>query len=269
MKKILPLFLVALLLCEMTLNAVAAPSRVKKSIIKQTGRKVASTQVVSKKNFYLFGGVDLGYAMYSKSTASTLPDGTRSGIDIGVHALASYYLGSFVFDGGLGFAFLSSSGTDTTGAPLTVKTGTIYLDFSPRFRLDQNWQIGPELQFWLGGDKGLDPDLLSASNNAFMGGAVVAYEWTTAGNKFRVGARWNTDFNVLDRNLNVIQAFFQIGFGLGEGSRSYPQFNEELKRSDLENVQSAPVEQVAPEPIENNEVEPEPELMSTPAPVEQ
>ncbi len=268
MKKRYSLCLVAVLMGGLIFNADAAPSRIKKNSIKPTFRKVASTRTVSQKSFYLFGGIDLGYAMYSQSTAATLPDGSRSGIDVGVHGLASYYLGSFVFDGGLGFAYLSSSGNASSGTILSVKTGTIYLDFSPRYRLDQNWQIGPEFQFWLGGDKGLDPNLLSASNNAFMGGAIVAFEWMDVTKKYRIGARWNMDFNVSDRNLNVIQAFFEIGFGMGEGTRQRPQFNEELKNSDIENVQTTPVEQVAPEPMPSNEVEPEPEVMSTPAPIE-
>lgn len=262
-------WLSAVLVGGIILNANAAPLRNKRKPVQITYRKVASARVASEKSFYLFGGINLGYAMYSKSDAALLPDGSRSGIDIGVDGLASFYLTNFVFDGGFGFAFLSSSGTSSAGAPISVKTRTLYLDFSPRYRLDENWQIGPELQFWLGGDKGLDPNLFSESNNALMGGAIVAYEWMTDATKYRVGARWNMDFNISDRNLNVIQAFFQIGFGPGSASRERPQFNEELKETDIEKVQPEPVEQVTPEPAPEPEVQSEPEVMSTPAPVEE
>lgn len=229
-------------------------------------------EVWNEKKFYLFGGIDAGYASYSQSTF--LNDVSKSGYDLGVRGLAAYYMKKWVIDGGLGFAFLSSSGTDSTGVKQRVTTRTIYADLSPRYRFRQNWQFGPELQYWFGSDNGLNSNYNStASNNALMGGVQLMYEWQKDNDptKYRAGLRWNMDLNIEARNLNVIQVFFQIGFSPGGGSNDdAPRYTEELKESDLEQAEP----EVLPAPaLESNEVlpepEPEPEVMSTPAPLEE
>jgi hypothetical protein len=177
----------ALLSVGLSLNADAAPvmrssevgaeaasnttSRVKKTeapVVKNTSA-TASTQKNTpakktvappiQKKFLIFGGLDLGMAFYSETGART--DGPRSGFDFGVRGLVAYYLDSWVIDGGLGYFILNSSGTDTLNVPISSSTRTIYVDLSPRYRLDENWQIGPELQFWTTSDYGLNESIRS------------------------------------------------------------------------------------------------------------
>ena len=54
-----------------------------------------------EKQFYIFGGIDLGMASYSASALST--DVSRTGVVLGARALASYYAKNWLVDGGLGF----------------------------------------------------------------------------------------------------------------------------------------------------------------------
>jgi outer membrane protein OmpA-like peptidoglycan-associated protein len=229
----------------------------------------APREIWNEKKFYLFGGIDLGLGSYAKSVVST--DTSRSGLAIGIRALAAYYTKKWVLDGGLGFSFISSSGTNTTSDILRVYTRTIFIDASARYRFNQNWQFGPELQYWLGTDNGLNANIFSSDkNNALMGGVQLIYEWMNDPNKYRIGARWNMDLNIADRNLNVFQLFFQIGFSPGGGSNEddRPKYTEELKESDLEQAEPEILPAPEPEPVEVLP-EPEPEVMSTPAPIEE
>ncbi len=268
----------ALLSVGLSLNADAAPvmrsselgaeasrtttSRVKKTeapVVKNTSA-TASTQKNTpakktvappiQKKFLIFGGLDLGMAFYSETGART--DGPRSGFDFGVRGLVAYYLDSWVIDGGLGYFILNSSGTDTLNVPISSSIRTIYVDLSPRYRLDENWQIGPELQFWTTSDYGLNESIRSLeSNNALMAGVQAMYEWG-AEKKYRVGARWNMDLNEPSRNLNVVQGFFQISFGGFGTKRDENPYLEEMRESDIESADALP--------------DPEPVVVPTPAP---
>ena len=275
-------FVGVLLLSSLSLNSFAAPVRGKKikpinsssnnSYSKNSSDSDFSPhEIWNEKKFYLFGGIDLGYASYSQSTFPN--DAAKKGMALGVRGLAAYYAKKWVIDGGLGFAFLSSSGTSVTSEKQKVYTRTVYGDISPRYRFNQNWQFGPELQYWFGSDNGLNSYFgSSASNHALMGGVQLIYEWQqeNEATKYRLGARWNMDLNIDPRNLNVFQLFFQIGFSPFGGSAEKPRITEELKQSDLEQVEPEPLPAATPDPTPEEVVpEPEPEVMSTPAPVEE
>ena len=263
----------AVLLSNLFLNANADPARTRSGPQKNKYShgnygSDSSSSAWDEKTFYLFGGADLGLASYGQSVS--VSDAKRSGVDLGARALAAYYSKNWVIDGGLGFALVSSSGTNAAGLALKVTTRTGYLDFSPRYRLNKKWQFGPELQYWLSADNGLDVNINSLdTNHALIAGLQGVYEWMKGANKYRFGARWNTALNVPSRSFNVFQLFFQIGFSPGGGSNAEDEHRntEELKESDLEKVEAEPMDAPAP-PKEEVTTDPEPEVMSTPAPVE-
>jgi outer membrane protein OmpA-like peptidoglycan-associated protein len=251
----------ALLSFGIALNALAAPtlnpSKQKPTATpSQKSKPVAvvarKETPVDQKKFLIFGGLDLGMALYSETGQQS--DGPRSGFDFGVRGLVAYYLDSWVIDGGLGFLFISSSGTNYKPTPERISSSvrTVFFDLSPRYRLDEHWQIGPELQFWTTSDYGLNRDLnLRDSNNALMAGVQTMYEWG-AEKKYRVGARWNMDLNASDRDLHVIQGFFQMSFsGFGSKDQTNP-YLEEMRESDVEKAEDLP--------------DPEPVVLPTPAP---
>jgi outer membrane protein OmpA-like peptidoglycan-associated protein len=249
----------ALLSFGIALNALAAPTlnQAKQKPIAAPPQKAKPVAVVAQqeapvdqKKFLIFGGLDLGMALYSETGA--LSDGSRSGFDFGVRGLLAYYLDSWVIDGGLGFLFISASGTSQLNQGLSSSTRTVFLDLSPRYRLDEHWQIGPELQFWTTTDKGLNSNITDTStNNALMAGLQTMYEWG-AEKKYRVGARWNMDLNASDRDLHVIQGFFQMSFsGFGSKDKTNP-YLEEMRESDVDKAEDLP--------------DPEPVVVPTPAP---
>jgi outer membrane protein OmpA-like peptidoglycan-associated protein len=249
----------ALLSFGIALNALAAPTlnptkQKPTATPPQKSKPVAvvaqKSAPVDQKKFLIFGGLDLGMALYSETGA--LSDGPRSGFDFGVRGLVAYYLDSWVIDGGLGFLFISASGTSQLNQGLSSSTRTVFLDLSPRYRLDEHWQIGPELQFWTTTDKGLNSNITDTStNNALMAGLQTMYEWG-AEKKYRVGARWNMDLNASDRDLHVIQGFFQMSFsGFGSKDQTNP-YLEVMRESDVEKAEDLP--------------DPEPVVLPTPAP---
>jgi outer membrane protein OmpA-like peptidoglycan-associated protein len=200
----------------------------------------------NEKAFYIFGGIDLGVASYSATSTTYAVNGTtegdlsRSGFDGGFRALLAYYAKKWVIDGGLGWEYLKNTEKFTDGNQLNVTTRTAYLDLSPRYRLTQNWQLGPEFEYWLGSDNGVnDNPGATTSNNLFLGGAQVMYEWMDNDNKFRVGGRWLTAFNGGDRSINVFQLFFQVGFTIFDSSKKADEepvthYNETVNAGDLD-----------------------------------
>ena len=233
-----------------------------------------------EKPWYVFLGADAGFSSYGAYNSAL--EGTRSGFHGGFRGLLAHYSKKWVIDGGLGFHFISNSGTnpDATSSQTKVTTRGVYLDLSPRYRAGKNWQIGPELEYWASTDNGLNQNALdgTTTNHAIFGGAQVAYEWPSSQNKYRLGARYLKNFNLTQRSVNVIQAFFQIGFSVFDSSpdrdeeeRPAPRHvePEQVNDSDMRSQYvspndplplATPSEEASPTPW------PEPEVMSTPAP---
>ena len=142
---------------------------------------------------------------------------------------------------------------------LLASTRNVYLDFSPRYRLNPHWQVGPEFEYWLGTDKGLNPTIpgsdtiAETSNTSAWIGLQAIYEWMDS-NKFRVGARALTDLNVQGRTVSIYQVFFQIGFDVfgGAVADTRPRNVEQINEQDLDRgtkYDPAPLPMSTPEPV--------------------
>lgn len=219
--------------------------------------------------WWLFLGADVGLSSFSTFNDSAA-EASRSGIHLGVRALVARYFNKWVIDGGLGWQFLQNSATYPSGDKIKVTTRAGYADLSGRYRFPRsNWQLGPELQFWLSQDNGLNPNVFdNSSNNAFMAGLQVINEWPSDPNRFRFGGRWLTDLNVTGRSAHVFQIFFQIGFSLSGRPGETPRKTEQINEGDLEKA-SAYTPPVDPLPIATPEPPPpsDPLPIPTPAPI--
>ena len=236
-------------------------------------RPAAQEDSDSEAPWYIFIGGDAGisnYSAYNNSSTET----ARSGFQGGARLLLAHYWDSWVIDGGLGWQYINNSGTNSDGTQNTDNSKNIYLDLSPRYRLTQNIQLGPEVEYWLSTDQGLNPtipgtDTISnASNTSFWIGAQALYEWT-GDQKIRLGARGLYGISVSGRTVDVFQGFIQIGFDVfnssPDTSRSrYEQVNEaDLHRAEeLAPREALPMATPEPSPEPLN---PNPVVMSTPA----
>ena len=271
MKKKSYVLLVAVFFLSVPSLVWSAPSRARK-------QPTAYVDSVTEAPWYLFLGADLGYSHYStyKDSATEAP---RGGSEFGARMLLAHYTYSWVIDGGLGYQIINNKGTNGDGSQNSDNTRNVYADFSPRFRLDQNWQIGPEFQYWLGTDKGLNPTVAGSDtiaegdNSSAWIGVQALYEWTDE-HKFRLGARYLMDLNVADRSVTILQAFFQMGFDVFNSNdpgpiKTYERMNDDdLDRVETKNQNDPLLMTPEPTPWPKSTPEPEPEILSTPAPPE-
>ncbi|MBU6154650.1 MAG: OmpA family protein [Bdellovibrionales bacterium] len=237
---------------------------------------------LSRKNWWLFASLDLGGINYSSRDAALV--GSRSGFALGGRLLVSRHSENFVIDGGLGWRLISASGVNPTNSNTkdTISSKVPYLDFSVRYRISERFQLGPEFEFWLGTDNGLNRDNLSTeTNNGKFIGVEGVYEWDRH-RKHRIGARVLTSVGVSSRTVIQYLAFYQISFDVfGEGEKVEPEplkSYEQVTPSDLERAESlTPSEPIPMTPKSSNESqdqnlgysEPAPDVMSTPAPPEE
>jgi peptidoglycan-associated lipoprotein len=225
-------------------------------------------------NWYIFFGADGGLATYSAYNSAT--EASRSGIDLGLRGLIARYWQDWVLDGGLGWHFIQNSAMNPDGRTESVVTRGIYLDLSARYRLNRNWQLGLEGEYWLSPDNGLNPSLFtvpSPSNNGFFLGPTLLYEWSgsTLDRKYRFGGRVLHGINIDTRSVNVIQLFFQFGFDIFDSHHeNYERANaEQVSGNDMARADTyrPPVLDAAPVPEASATPWPEPEVLSTPEPL--
>ena len=227
--------------------------------------------------WYVFIGADVGvsnYSPYNNSQTET----SRSGFNGGVRLLLAHYWDEFVLDGGAGWTYINNSGTNADGSKNQDTSKVAYLDLSPRFRIGKNFQIGPELEYWISTDQGLNPtvsgtDTLSTvSNTSGWIGAQALFEWTEE-QKVRLGARGLYCFTgAPSRTVTTIQGFVQIGFDIFGSSKEDTSHYEQVSQRDIERAEemrpSAPLVMATPEPTPEP-LNPDPVVMTTPAPPEQ
>ncbi|MBC7397062.1 MAG: OmpA family protein [Bdellovibrionales bacterium] len=251
------------------MKALAAPQAIRKLA------SPTSTQPLShagESPWTLFAGLDLGFSNFSPYNDS-LTEAARSGSHIGPRLLIAHYTEKWVLDGGLGYQFIINRGTNSDRSVNTANTRNVYADFSARYRIGEHWQLGPEFQYWLGTDKGLNPtipgsDTISElSNTSAWGGIQAVYEWMDT-NKLRVGGRILTDLNVEGRTVNIFQVFFQFGFNFfgGPNASPRPKNVEQINENDLDRgsrYDAAPLPMITPEPAQTPW--PDPVVMSTPS----
>ncbi len=233
---------------------------------------------LSKKTWWLFGSLDLGGINYSSIDPAF--EGSRSGFSFGGRLLVSRHSENFVMDGGLGWKWISASGVNPNNTKDTISTKVPYIDFSVRYRVSDRFQIGPEFEFWLGTDNGLNDYIASGdTNNGKFIGVEGVYEWDRH-RKYRVGGRILTGLGVPGRTVVQYLAFYQISFDVfGEKiepvqSKTYEQVSPaDLERADSltprEPIPMAPQGSIASTDQNLGYSEPAPDVMSTPAPPEE
>jgi outer membrane protein OmpA-like peptidoglycan-associated protein len=233
---------------------------------------------LSQKKWWLFAGLDLGGISYSSIDPAF--EGARSGFSFGGRLLVSRHSESFVMDGGLGWKWISASGVNPNNTKDSISSKVPYLDLSVRYRLTDRLQIGPEFEFWLGTDNGLNDYIASTqTNNGKFLGVEGVYEWDRH-RKHRIGARVLTGLGIPSRTVVQYLAFYQISFDVF-GERIEPKEHknyEQVTAADLERADSL----TPREPIPMTQggesgsseqglgySEPAPDVMSTPAPPEE
>lgn len=169
----------------------------------------------AEKNPWLFFGANLGYT--SVNPDDSIRESSRDGYAVHLKILGSKYWEKWVADLGLGYQHHMASGEDRIsplpGATINVKTRSAFLELSPRYRYDTNWQLGAVFNGFFGTDVAYDES--TATNNssfALAMGPRVDYETEGEEHRWRFGAQVMHDVTLSDRGIWWVM--FDVQFGI-------------------------------------------------------
>ena len=156
----------------------------------------------------LMAEVGAGYGSVSGKEFSANPDGGQ----YTVGALLTYETSRWVFDGGMNWLYSSLSGAKSPTQSIQIRTRSGMVEISPRYRLNNHWQIGPVLNINFGADTGFGPEIAdNGFATAFVGGKL-AYEFHAREYPVRLFTQLLTDVAISNRRVMLAMAGVQIGF---------------------------------------------------------
>ena len=167
--------------------------------------------------WHLYGGVGGGYGLVTGNGYNNSPHGP----DAMVSGDLSFEAGHWVFDGGAGWIYSSVSGSDNLNQPIKVQTRAGFGEFSPRYRLDDHWQVGPVLDVAFGTDTGFGPRVQSGAFATPFLGLKGVYETALGENwALRGFAEALSDMTFGNSNATLFVLGVQIGLPLSGGSHA-------------------------------------------------
>ncbi|MEK6578587.1 MAG: hypothetical protein AABZ55_05115 [Bdellovibrionota bacterium] len=156
-----------------------------------------------------FAGMDYGFfAQSSVPVNETL----KRGYQLSFRSSITRYWPEWIGELGLGWFFnrIRSAGEINDMTRLT--TTAFFLDISGRYRIDQNWQVGPVIDILVGNSNVTFSQVSSNENSlAIVGGVRGAYEFTFSPIQVRGYAQIMTDLTIADRQGWWFQLGAQIG----------------------------------------------------------
>ncbi|RYZ69356.1 MAG: hypothetical protein EOP09_07820, partial [Proteobacteria bacterium] len=195
---------------------------------------------------WIFFGANLGGT--NVSPQASLLEADKSGTQFDLKVLYSHFWNDWVLDLGAGYLINNVKGTDSFSRNWRVKTKAGFAEVSPRYRLNENWQLGLVLNGLFGTDVSFDQnESVDTQVFAVAIGPRINYEWGDDTGRWRLGAHVMTDLNVENRSVLWYMADIQYGFPISSSARPHE-----------------PVEQT-PEPAPAPEPSPDP-LTTTPVP---
>lgn len=165
--------------------------------------------------WHLFGGVGGGYGLVTGQPYSSAPHGPdfSAGGDLALET------GRWAFDVGAGWIYSSVSGADDLSRPVDVRTRAGFAEFSPRYRLDDHWQLGPVLNVAFGTDTGFGPQVTGAFATPFLGLKAVYERALDEHWELRAFAQVATDLSFGQTQATLGMIGVQIGLPLS-GSKT-------------------------------------------------
>ncbi len=201
-----------------------------------------------EQRLWLYFGADLGYTAVKPD--ATLRESSRSGYAAHLKVLGSKYWEKWVGDLGIGYQQHQASGNDRFSvlpdATINVKTRSAFVEFSPRYRLDPNWQLGAAFNGFFGTDVAFDESTATDNSGfALAGGVRVDYETPGEAHRWRFGAQILHDITIAGRGIWWMMADIQFGIPLF-GGESAPAAVEPAPAPSPVPVVETPKRPVAP-----------------------
>lgn len=168
-----------------------------------------------EKRIWVYFGANLGYTSVKPTDA--LRESSRDGYAGHLKVLGSKYWEKWVADLGLGYQHHMASGDDRfslqPNGTIRVKTRSLFLEFSPRYRFGPNWQLGAVFNGFFGTDVGFGEvtSAVGAPSFTLAGGARADYETLGEEHRWRFGAQIMHDLTVGNRGIWWVMADVQFG----------------------------------------------------------
>ncbi len=175
---------------------------------------------------WLFIGANFGYSMIS--TEGSLNNNDKNGFQFNAKLVGSRYFDHWLADIGVGWFYNRQSGDNPFSVPpggkVTVTTWAGLLELSPRYRLDEHWQIGPVFNGLFGTDVSFDENVSASGQNfSLLGGLRGQYETDGENTRWRYGLQALTDITITARQAWLFQLDIQFGFPLKKSPAEEPK----------------------------------------------
>jgi|GEM_PF-1226803 len=157
----------------------------------------------------IYGGAAAGYGNVSGQEYVNAPDGPQYLLDGDL----SFQTSHLVYELGGGWMYSKLSGSDGGALPLVIRTRSGFGDASVRYRLSQNWQLGPAYNLDFGTDTRFGSTIGESRNTSLLGLRVV-YELALGQIPFRIQSEALTSVGDGNRNYVLATLGFQIGLPL-------------------------------------------------------
>ena len=143
---------------------------------------------------------------------SNQSEANKSGYNLGVTGSGSYFTKSFIFDGTLGWQYNQVEGS-LSNVDVKVTTRSIFLDLDAKYRLSENFSLGPVLVHHFGVDNTFSENEGSSSSANLMG-LRVAYDTKINDSHVRFDATALNNLTNRERNNMSLNVGVSIGFDI-------------------------------------------------------
>lgn len=187
----------------------------------------------------LFGGAMGGYQMLSTSVTG---EKNKKGPNLMIKGVAAYYLHDWVLDGGIGWRY---SRLSNSRVALTTQSGVI--EVAPRYRLGDDWSVGPLLHLLFGTDLTFTEQISDSKNFLLMPGIQALMEIPGDSLHYRLGGAALIDMKLKNQSTMVFLVDFQIRFADFKKSRRAEKAPPPPQEEVLPVEEAAPIAQVSGE----------------------
>jgi len=202
-----------------TTSALAKPNPTEKS---ETRIDQTNPGATVENGWKIFGGLSAGYGTIFESGYDNAPSGGQYLLG----AALSYTTSSWVMDGGLSWLYSKVQGNPAPNKSVDIRTRAGLLEFSPRKRLSERFQLGPTFVAALGTDTSFSQNIGSSSVTP-LAGLKLAYEVPHPHFPVRLTAQATTDFTLKNRQALLSWVGVHVGLPIRAKSKS----NDEIKVS--------------------------------------
>lgn len=165
---------------------------------------------------WLLMGLDAGYARVNTNIATEFD---KNGFQLSVKGLASYEWPKWAVDGSFGWSYQYLTGASAPVASEQITTRALFAEFSPKYRINTRWQLGPLSRSIFGTDLNFGSSLHTVNFGQFAG-LQVAYEIPLKKFLLRFTGQALTDLSIGDRQVYIGEAGIQFGFSPFKPSES-------------------------------------------------